>query len=29
MLDCPHYVHDHEYATISREIRIFLADLPH
>lgn len=29
MLDCPHYVHDHEYAAISREIRIFLADLPH
>ena len=29
MLDCPHYVHDHEYIAISREIRIFLADLPH
>lgn len=23
-LDCPHYVHDHEYERISREIRLFL-----
>lgn len=29
MLDCPHYVHDHEYAAISREIKVFLADMPH
>lgn len=28
-LDCPHYVHDHEYAAISREIKVFLADMPH
>ena len=28
-LDCPHYVHDHEYAAISREIKFFLADMPH
>lgn len=27
-LDCPHYVHDHEYAAISREIKVFLADMP-
>lgn len=26
-LDCPHYVHDHEYDTISQEIRAFLADM--
>lgn len=26
-LDCPHYVHDHQYETISREIRAFLADM--
>ena len=28
-LDCPHYVHDHEYAAISWEIKFFLADMPH
>lgn len=28
-LDCPHYVHDHGYAAISREIKVFLADMPH
>lgn len=28
MLDCPHYVHDHAYDTISREIKAFLADMP-
>lgn len=28
-LDSPHYVHDHEYAAISREIKVFLADMPH
>lgn len=27
MLDCPHYIHDHEYDTISREISAFLADM--
>lgn len=29
MLDCPHYIHDHEYDTISREISAFLADMQH
>ena len=28
-LDCPHYVHDHEYDVISREISAFLADPVH
>lgn len=28
-LDCSHYVHDHAYDAISREINAFLADLPH
>lgn len=28
-LDCSHYVHDHAYEAISREINAFLADLPH
>ncbi|MBQ9143243.1 MAG: alpha/beta hydrolase [Lachnospiraceae bacterium] len=27
-LDCPHYIHDYEYDTISEEIRGFLAELP-
>lgn len=26
-LDCPHYIHDHEYETISREIKAFLTDM--
>lgn len=26
-LDCPHYIHDHKYDTISQEIRVFLADM--
>lgn len=26
-LDCPHYVHDYEYETISEQIRMFLAEL--
>lgn len=26
-LDCPHYVHDHAYDTISREIKAFLTDI--
>lgn len=26
-LDCPHYVHDHEYETISEEIRVFLSEM--
>lgn len=27
-LDCPHYIHDHEYAVISREIDAFLTGAP-
>lgn len=27
-LDCPHYVHDYEYDTISEEIRVFLTEIP-
>ena len=26
-LDCPHYVHDYEYHTISEEIRAFLSEM--
>lgn len=26
-LDCPHYIHDYEYNTISEEIRIFLTEM--
>ena len=25
-LDCPHYIHDHEYEAISREIKVFIAE---
>ncbi len=27
-LDCPHYIHDYEYETISEEIKAFLTDMP-
>ena len=27
-LDCPHYIHDYEYNTISEEIRAFLTEMP-
>ena len=27
-LDCPHYIHDYEYETISEEIKVFLTDMP-
>ena len=26
-LDCPHYIHDYEYNTISEEIRVFLTEM--
>ena len=27
-LDCPHYIHDYEYETISEEVKVFLTDMP-